>query len=83
MRDSLHLKQADFTGLGIVVMDALLNRPWWEEEEFARRLQLPMRPVRQILRLLETVSTLSMLQSLAACFNSLHCCHYTSPLTLM
>lgn len=37
-------------------MDALLYRPWWEEEDFAKKLGLPVRPVRQILRLLETVS---------------------------
>ena len=47
--------QADFTGLGVVVMDALLYRPWWEEEDFAKRLLLPSRAVRQVLRLLETV----------------------------
>ena len=36
-------------------MDALLFRPWWEEEDFAKRLLLPSRAVRQVLRLLETV----------------------------
>ena len=61
--------QADFTGLGVVVMDALLFRPWWEEEDFAKRLLLPSRAVRQVLRLLETVRgchlTHDVLQSLA------------------
>ncbi len=55
--------QPNFEGLGVVVMDALLNRPWWEEEEFARLLRLPMRPVRQVLRLLETVKSPSLQQS--------------------
>lgn len=46
-------------------MDALMHRPWWEEEEFARKLGLPARPVRQVLRLLETVSCSSTAPLLA------------------
>ena len=59
--------QPNFEGLGVVVMDALLNRPWWEEEEFARLLRLPMRPVRQVLRLLETVNSPPSNSHLAGC----------------
>ena len=49
--------QADLTGLGIVVLKALVCRPWWQEDELAATLCLPIRPVRKFLRLLETVST--------------------------
>ena len=49
--------QADYTGLGAVVLNALMCRPWWKEDELAESLRLPLKPVRRILRLLETVST--------------------------
>lgn len=48
--------QADTTGLGIVVLTALTERQWVEEDEFARSLNLPPKMVRKAMRFLEEVS---------------------------
>lgn len=47
--------QADTTGLGIIVLAALTERQWVEEDEFARSLNLPPKMVRKAVRYLEEV----------------------------
>lgn len=47
--------QQDTTGLGIILLTALTDEQWIEEDEFARKLNLPPKMVRKAMRYLEQV----------------------------
>lgn len=48
--------QQDTRGLGVVILTALTEEQWVEEDEFARKLNLPPKVVRKAMRFLEQVS---------------------------
>eukprot|EP00878_Enallax_costatus_P012602 GHUV01013161.1.p1 GENE.GHUV01013161.1~~GHUV01013161.1.p1 ORF type:complete len:340 (+),score=99.65 GHUV01013161.1:363-1382(+) len=52
-REAKRKAQADTTGLGIIILTALTERQWVEEDEFARSLNLPPKMVRKATRYLE------------------------------
>lgn len=47
--------QQDTTGLGVIILSALTEEQWIEEDEFARKLNLPPKVVRKAMRFLEQV----------------------------
>lgn len=47
--------QQDTTGLGIILLNALTEEQWVEEDDFARKLNLPPKTVRKAIRYLEQV----------------------------
>jgi hypothetical protein len=47
--------QQDTTGLGVILLTALTEEQWVEEDDFARKLNLPAKMVRKALRYLEQV----------------------------
>lgn len=51
----LLLLQQDTTGLGIILLNALTEEQWVEEDDFARKLNLPPKMVRKAIRYLEQV----------------------------
>lgn len=48
--------QQDTTGLGVILLTHLTEEQWVEEDDMARRLNLPNKMVRKALRYLEQVS---------------------------
>jgi hypothetical protein len=55
--------QQDTTGLGIILLTALTEEQWVEEDDFARKLNLPPKMVRKAIRYLEQVRGVSLEQS--------------------
>jgi hypothetical protein len=52
---SLPCPQQDTTGLGVILLTFLTEEQWVEEDDVARRLNLPNKMVRKALRYLEQV----------------------------
>lgn len=49
------LLQQDTTGLGVILLTSLTEEQWVEEDDMARKLNLPNKMVRKALRYLEQV----------------------------
>lgn len=62
----IDVTQQDTTGLGIVLLTALADRQWVEEEDLAKNLNLPPKMVRKAMRFFEQVGWTSLRQSAGA-----------------
>lgn len=49
--------QAEFTGLGVITLDALTRREWVKEDELATELKVHPKVMRRVLRYFEQVPT--------------------------
>ena len=47
--------QADFVGLGVITLDALMRREWVKEDELAEEIKVHPKVLRRVLRYLEQV----------------------------
>ena len=65
--------QADFTGLGVVTLDALTRREWMNEDELASEIKAHPKVLRRVLRYLEQVRDAGSDACIGAlCRNAVH-----------